>query len=231
LDCAAALRVNPDNVKAYYRSTLALLALDKLEEAEDACMRGLDLDRTNMAIKQLFNKILDRRGVLEERARVKQEEETRISKQKLLLATAIRARGIRTRTTNKPPELEDATIHLAPDPLSPESSLVFPAVLLYPMHAQSDFIKAFSEVESIGDHVKYIFPLPWDTEQEYKVNTVDCYMETTTGGLIKAGKKLPLLKLLTSGKTEVIDGFVKINVVPSAKAAGWIEEMKTRAKR
>ena len=181
-------------------------------------------------MKQLYSKIMERQAVLDGIAQKKRKEPEPVEKQKLLLATALRARGIKTRTTDKPPELEDATIHLAPDPMSPESSLIFPVVLLYPIHAQSDFIKAFSEVETLGDHLKYIFPSPWDARSEYKVNTVECYMETTTGGLIKAGKKLPLLKILASGKVEVVDGLVKVNVVPSAKAPGWIEEMKKRAK-
>lgn len=231
LDCAAALRLNPKNIKAYYRSTLALLALDKLDEAEDACIRGADADKTNTPIKLLFTKIEERRTVLEGRTQAKQDQAERVKKERLLLVTALRARGIKMRGTEKSPDLEDAVIHLAPDPLSPESSLVFPVVLLYPMHAQSDFIKAFEETESIADHLSYIFPLPWDIGKEYKVNTVDCYMETTTGGLIKAGKKVPLLKLLTSGKTEIVEGLVKINVLPSSKAPTWIEEMKTRSKR
>lgn len=124
--------------------------------------------------------------------------------------------------------MEDAGIHLSPDPLSPESTLVFPAVFLYPMDAQSDFIKSFAETNSIADHLDYIFPLPWDSRQEYKSESVDCYMETVAGGLIKAGKKLPLLKLLAGGKVEVVDEIVRINIVPTSKAGIWIEEMKKK---
>ena len=53
-------------------------------------------------------------------------------------------------------------------------------------------------------------------------------METVTGGLIKWGKKVPLLKVLGGGKVEVVDGIVKVNVVPKSGAAGWIEEVKRR---
>src|SRR4051794_23428355 len=35
LDCAATLKLNPKNVKAFYRSSMALLKLDKADEAED----------------------------------------------------------------------------------------------------------------------------------------------------------------------------------------------------
>jgi hypothetical protein len=87
------------------------------------------------------------------------------------------------------------------------------------VHYQSDFIKVFYETETILDHLGYIFPLPWDSAKEYKKETVDCYMETISGGLIKVGKKLSLLRILSSGKVEVVDGLIKIYVVPSAKAA------------
>ncbi|KAL1877809.1 HSP70/90 co-chaperone [Paecilomyces lecythidis] len=228
LDCASALKVNPKNIKAYYRSSAALLALDKIEEAEDACSRGLKLDPNNKSLQQVASKIAARKAVVERIAAKKKEEEERARKEKLILNTALRARQIRTRMTNQPPDMEDAKIQMVPDPLSPESTLVFPTVFLYPVHAQSDFIKAFSEMETISDHLSYIFPLPWDTEQEYTLNSVECYMETTTGGLIKAGKKLPLLKILAGGKVEVVDELVRINVVPTNKAAKWIAEMKAR---
>ncbi|POR37201.1 Uncharacterized protein TPAR_02592, partial [Tolypocladium paradoxum] len=44
LDGAAALRLNPRNVKACYRSARALLAVDRVAEADDVCARGLALD-------------------------------------------------------------------------------------------------------------------------------------------------------------------------------------------
>ncbi|KAL2003733.1 hypothetical protein VTN02DRAFT_2498 [Thermoascus thermophilus] len=228
LDCASALKLNPKNVKAYYRSAMALLALDKVAEAEDAASRGLKLDPKNKSLEQVASKIAARKTVLEEIAAKKKAEEERNNKEKVILSTALRARQIRTRTTEQPPDMEDAKIHLAPDPLSPESTLVFPTVFLYPMDAQSDFIKSFSEMDSIADHLGYIFPLPWDSKQEYTLGSVDCYMETVSGGLIKAGKKLPLLQILSGGKVEVVDGLVRIHVVPTAKAGKWIEEMKAR---
>lgn len=205
-----------------------MLALDKIDEAEDACSRGLQLDPTNKSLQQVASKIAARKTVVERIAAKKKEEEERARKEKLILNTALRARQIRTRMTNQPPDMEDAKIKMVPDPLSPESTLVFPTVFLYPVHAQSDFIKAFSEMETIADHLSYIFPLPWDTKQEYTLNNVECYMETTTGGLIKAGKKLPLLKILAGGKVEVVDELVRINVVPTSHVPKWIEEMKAR---
>jgi hypothetical protein len=46
--------------------------------------------------------------------------------------------------------------------------------------------------------------------------------------LIKAGKKLSLIKLLGSGKVEIVDGLVRIYVVPKARSGEWIAEFKAR---
>lgn len=145
-----------------------------------------------------------------------------------MLTTALRARNIRTRNTAQPPDMEDAAIRLSPDPLSPTSTIEFPVVLLYPLHAQSDFVKAFPEIDTVPQHLDYIFPLPWDEKQEYTIGGVEFYMETGSGGLVKVGRNVSLGKVLGSGGVEVVDGIVRINVLLKGKTAGWIEEMKAR---
>lgn len=228
MDCASALRLNPKNVKAYYRSSSALFALEKLAEASDACTRGLTIDPDNGALKILDTKIKAREENLSAAQRKKQEEAELAQRTRIMLATALRARNIRIRNTAQPPDMEDAAIHLAPYPLSPTSTIHFPVVLLYPLHAQSDFIKAFPETDTIPQHLDYIFPLPWDDKQEYTNGGVECYMETGSGGLIKVGKNVTLGKVLGSGGVEVVDGIVRINVLLRGRTAGWIEEMKIR---
>lgn len=207
---------------------MALLKLDKVAEAEDAASRGLTIDPSNKALQTAASNIADRKAQVERVAAKRKAEEDLARKQNLVLSTALRARQIRTRKTDQPPDMEDTRIRLVPDPLSPESSVEFPAVFLYPMDAQSDFIKGFSELHSIVDHLDYIFPLPWDTKKEYTINNVECFMQTVTGGLIKAGKKLPLLQILSGGKVEVVDELVKIFVVPISKTGAFIAEMKAR---
>lgn len=179
-------------------------------------------------MRKLGERIEARFKVHAERNRKEGVERKKREQEKITLAAALKARGIRLQGSQKPPDLEDATIHLSPDPLSPKSMLVFPVILLYPTHAQSDMIKKFAEKDPIIDHLSYIFPLPWDNKGEYKVASVDCYMDTISGGMIKVGKKLSLLQALTSGKTEIVDGLVRINVVPTALAGRWIEEVKKR---
>lgn len=207
---------------------MALLKLDKVDEAADAAARGLVIGPDNKSLQTASQKIADRKAFKERLVAKKKAEEELARKQNLVLSTALRARQIRTRKTDQPPDMEGSTIRLVPDPLSPESSVEFPAVFLYPMDAQSDFIKGFSELHSIVDHLDYIFPLPWDTKKEYTIANVECFMQTVSGGLIKAGKKLPLLQILTGGKVEVVDHMVRIFIVPTSKTAAFIAEMKAR---
>ena len=230
IDCAAALRLNPKNVKAYYRSSLALLALDRIIEASDACSRGMAIDPTNTALSNLDTKITNRQIAIAANQKKKQEREDRVQKENFMLATALRARNIRTRTTAQAPDMEDASIHLDPDPLSPTSTLVFPVVLLYPLYLQSDFIKAFSETDTVPQHLDYILPLPFDERQEYTRANVEYYIETASGGLVRMGRNVSLGKMLGSADVEVVDGVVRINVVPKNKAKCWIEEMKMKMK-
>lgn len=226
-DCGATIRINASNVKAFYRSGTACLALDKLPEAEWACNRGLVLDSANAPLKALKTKITKRKEYVASVEKARREREEKAASERATLKLALKARSIMTRTTIHPPDLEDAAIKLE-NAMDPSSRLTFPVILLYPTESQSDFVKAFSEREKLGEHLDYIFPLPWDEKQEYTVESVEAYMETTVGGLIKVGKKMSLGKVLGSGKTEVVDGLVRISVVPKDKAADWIEEFKKR---
>lgn len=226
-DCAATLRLNPSNIKAYYRSGLACLALDKIPEASDACTRGLTLDPSNASLKALQTKISTRKAHLDSVEKARKEREAKAASERATLALALKSRGIKTRSTDQAPDLEDAAVKLE-NALDPSSTLTFPVLLLYPTHSQSDFIKAFGEADTLTQHLEYIFPLPWDEKEEFTLDNVEAYMETTAGGLIKMGKKMTLGKVLASGKCEVVDGLVRISVVPKAKAAEWIDEFKKR---
>ncbi|KAJ9601915.1 HSP70/90 co-chaperone [Cladophialophora chaetospira] len=228
LDCAAALRINPSNIKAYYRSASALFALDKVLDALDVASRGHKLDPNNTALKKLLDQIRARMKVKETQDRRRLMELRRKREENKMLGTVLKARNVVVRGSRQAPNLEDATIRLSPDPLSPTSLLEFPVMLLYPMHNQTDMIKAWAEKDAITHHLSYILPLPWDTKNEYKQSSIDCYMDTSSGGLLKVGKKLTLLEALSNGKTEIVDGLVRIYVVPTSLASQWIEEVKKK---
>ncbi len=177
-----------------------------------------------MALKA---KVTARKAHVDSVERQRQEREAKAASVRATLKLALKSRNISTKSSGQTVDLEDAEIKLE-NPLDPSSTLSFPVLLLYPAHSHSDFVKAFSEMDTLDQHLDYIFPLPWDTENEYTLDKVDAYMETSAGGLIKVGKKMTLGKVLKSGKPEVVDGLVRVNVVPQNRAAGWIEEFKKR---
>lgn len=226
LDCAAALRLNNKNLKAYYRSARALLAVDRIKEADDVCARGLALDENNKALRDVADDIIKRAKEVDAKRRRDAERDAREKRRAYLIKAALKARGIPTRTTSQPPEMEDAGIKLEPDADDPRSALVFPTVLLYPLDLESDFIKGFNEQQTLEEHLGYILPLPWDRQGKYTVGGVECYVETREGGLLKMGKRVSLLKVLSTGRVEVVDEVVRIYVVPREGAEGWVKRFK-----
>lgn len=68
----------------------------------------------------------------------------------------------------------------------------------------------------------------WDTQHEYTVDGVDCFMEiekNTGRGLVKIGPKVIMEKAL-KGRI-VHDGILRVFVLPKAKSQSWIAEWKT----
>ena len=53
-------------------------------------------------------------------------------------------------------------------------------------------------------------------------------METRTAGLVKVGGRVNLGKVLAQDGIEIVDGLVKVNVVPKNRRDSWIETMKAR---
>ncbi|KHJ32795.1 putative tpr repeat protein [Erysiphe necator] len=227
-DCGKALQTNPRNIKAYYRSSKALLALGRVTEAKDACECGLSIDTDNKSLCSLITAITQQSSNIakKEKERCERVERERIEAKTLKAALA--ARDIIICKTGQSLDMDGERIKLVPDPLDPSSTLSFPTLFLYPISLQSDFIREFNEKECISDHLEYILPLPWDSECIYTPTSVDCYVEGRTGGLSKIGKNVPLLRVLVSGKIEIIDELIKIFVVPKANAADWIKEFKSK---
>ncbi|KAH6687729.1 hypothetical protein F5X68DRAFT_206156 [Plectosphaerella plurivora] len=228
LDCGHALLLNPRNVKAYYRSSRALLSVGRLAEADDAAKRGITIDPSNKPLQIVARDVTTALEAADRKRRADEEREASERRKKATLEAALKARNFRTRSTGAPPEMGDARVRLVPDEEDPRSSVVVPVVLMYPNDMETDFIQAFGETDSIGDHLGYVFPLPWDTKKRYTPAGVECFVETAAGGLVKWGKKLSLLKVLGAGSIEVVDDVLKVFVLPAAEAAAWVTEFKTK---
>ncbi|RPB24086.1 TPR-like protein, partial [Terfezia boudieri ATCC MYA-4762] len=227
-DCGEALKLNSSNVKAHYRAACALVALQRWEEAVILTQKGLTLDPTNPPLKSLLTKAEAGLAKAEEKLLAEQHLQQQKLQEATALRLALRNLGIKTRrsdTTNRP-DLEGHEIKLVD-----ETHLVFPVIVLYPLTAQSDFISTWREDETAEERMGMQVlaePPPWDEKGEYNWKSVEVFMETLTGGLIKVGKKVPLGEVLGGGKVEVVDDLVKLMVVPRGRREAWIEEWKKR---
>ncbi|KAK6525529.1 hypothetical protein TWF281_010591 [Arthrobotrys megalospora] len=237
LDCAEALKINPQNIKALYRSARACLALDKIPEAEDCVERGLAIDQNNKPLKTLQETIYARKGVLAGLQQASHERE-RLSKAKeAALRRALETRHVIQRTTStRPPNLPDDAVVQLQDPMDPESSLCFPVIVLYPLHLQSDFIKSLPEDETIYSQLEEMLSpsnLPeWDKETEYAYPAVEVLVEKKKynmhgkPSLSKIGVKASLKKVLNEGKLELINGILTVFVVPKPRLQEFVQSWK-----
>ena len=231
LDCTAGLELAPRNIKTHYRLAAALAGLGKLPEALATASAGLTIEPGNAALRALLDKTQARKAAADAADAKRRTREALALQEKKALAAALQIRKIRTRHSpagHVPVMPGDAAIELEGDRTSPASPLLFPVMLLYPLHAQTDFIQAFRESQTLAQHLEYMLPLPWDAAGEYTAKSVEAYLETAEGGLVKWGKNVELLRVLSGGKLEVLDGVVRVSIVPKARAAEWIELLRKR---
>ena len=229
-DSVHVIQLNPMNIKAHYRLVTAQLALSNLFNANTALNTALALSPHDTSLGALQKKLASRSEEVQRTEAARQEREARKMLEGRTLLAALKARNIRMRKTSKPPDMEDAVIHLEPDPVSPASVVHFPVLILYPLASQSDLIKSFAETSTLVEHLDYIVQdLPWDQHGAYKnVKDLECFMDTVTGGMIKVGKRVPLRDVLGGDKVELVDGIVRIMVLPGKEVGPWVEEMKRK---
>ncbi|CEP07819.1 hypothetical protein [Parasitella parasitica] len=208
-DCSKCLKINPKNVKAWYRSAKALFALDKLVETIDCCDHALEVDATNKPIQDIRQQALKRKIMIDEIIRQKEEREEQERNKKQLLENAFKERNIKIEVVDKNVR-EKANIEYDLE----TQTISWPVFFLYPEYKESDYIQSFNETNTFKDHLEVIFeqPAPWDANHRYTVDNVEIYFEDTRGlnpKLIKVGKKLPLGKILS------LDQYIIKNGVPS----------------
>ncbi|XP_058746431.1 uncharacterized protein LOC131619334 isoform X2 [Vicia villosa] len=190
-DANDALKLQPSNIKAIYRAAKASFSLNLLDEAQDYCQMGLDLDPNNDELKKLDNQIGIK--ILEN-----EKHEAEVSKavaDAKELVSAMESRGLkigkamyRELTGLKKPVLDKNNI------------LHWPVLLLYAEVMSSDFIEDFCETDMFLDHLDMVFaedqPLSWDVENNYKREFIELYYDAGSGPRLSKEK---LLRYLLEG--------------------------------
>ncbi|RPA80387.1 TPR-like protein [Ascobolus immersus RN42] len=228
-DCTSALVINNKNVKAWFRCAKAYFMLNKLDESKECIKLGLTVDVDNKPLKDLAEEIRKKEEAIAKRQREEQEREELEKKKKDTLQLALKARQVNISHSVKAPDTQDAEIQLE-DPLNPASILSYPLLFMYPINAQSDFVKAARETSTLKEQLELVLEEPphWDVGHEYTPSGVVVYVETRAGGLAKAGLKAPFHKLVKEGNIELLDGIIRLLVVPKSKSTLFVEEWKRR---
>ncbi|KAF9224298.1 40S ribosomal protein S7 [Gyrodon lividus] len=233
-DCSKALELNAKSSKAFYRSTMALLALDRLEEALDCCDRCLIFDPQNQSVKALRLCAERAKNEKDQKMRKKEERLQRAQEEKRLLQIAFKERNLYT--VENPQGSSDNPHSPHFDPEDPtRSTLILPVFLLYPQYATSDVITHFGEDTAFSAHISQMFPpqVPaptWDEKQEYTASNLVVYSMTRQRRLLKVGKKMTLRDVCRAAKEkegepvdglEMKDGYLTFAVLPKG-----VEEQK-----
>ncbi|PVU94438.1 hypothetical protein BB561_002538 [Smittium simulii] len=236
-DCSQTLKINTQSVKALYRASKALLAIDKVDEAIDCSLKALELDSKNTSVYSVLNSAQNKKLLL---AKKKAEADARLSQllqEKIDIDTAIEKRslnivanfpsktyyiGQHKRTSAK---WENKTGNFVS--LNRDGNLEWPVFFLYPEFKESDFINHFDETNTIYEHLLTVleYPPPFDNQDSpaYTPENVNCYFtylpegciqNTNSDLLVKVDVNMTLGKLLQNPKYTIYDGIPNIIVLP-----------------
>jgi len=241
-DCAAVISLDPRASKAYYRAGLALLALDRADEALDVCARVGNNTTSDAGFKLLRERAEKKCAELRRKEDERADRERLASEEKRKMDAAFAARNL----INVPNP--DGSINPYAPRFDPEDAtggtLIMPIFFLYPEYATSDVVPDFVEDTEFGAVLATMFPPgapapPWDVDGRYVVGTLVVYATTRRKRLLKVGKKMTLRDVCraaggtsASGNVEdgleVKDGCLSFVVVPKGEAEQkWVEEYKS----
>jgi len=201
-DCDVAISLDPSNIKSYFRASTASLGLDKLEAALDYCDRAL-LIGNNPEIQKQRDKVLDKIDKMqkikqkEQEAKEKKRNEEESIFQNLKLRNIVMGEPLFDMMNQYTPYTSEKTNRFVT--ADQRGMLHWSVLFLYEEHHQSDFIQDFCELDTIGDHLRVMFPASqkrldnlsagsqnevafaqWDLEKKYVCDSIEIYIQTNS---------------------------------------------------
>lgn len=229
-DCKRAMQIDELNVKACFRAGQAFLAVDRLEEARKILEYGLSKDAENKPIRDTLAEVERKELLIEEQSKKKKRlaDEKKLIEQNLSLA--IKLRGIEVIHSLRPTEFLDGAVLKLEDPMDVESQLVFPAMILYPTIDEFDYVAEVGELTEPADLLRMLLDRPkeWFADpkrKNFNLKSLQCYLETSTGGLVKIGKKAAINSALMAEKVKapLFDNGLRLYVVPKEEFEDWVQ--------
>jgi tetratricopeptide (TPR) repeat protein len=219
---AESIRLNYKNLKSFYRSIKALVALDKIDDAIQVCEMALEIEQKSPDFEQELRALQVLQKKKQRKLQDAQVREMEKLKKDSELIKAIKSRNIKLYSRNKSHGSSilssfhsDHRVSLQED-----GSLSWPVLFLYPEYQESDFITSFDENTSFWDHLQVMFQEqpPWDAKSEYGLSNLFVYFETRgsekePARLLKASRNMKLKTVLSSSNYTVIDGIPTFFIV------------------
>ncbi|KTW28928.1 hypothetical protein T552_01556 [Pneumocystis carinii B80] len=229
-NCYEVLKKEPNHTKALYRSAKACFFLDRLDESLKHINQCLKTDYNNDTFKSLKQEVIERKKYLERKFKEAYERKNMSFIKKKTLEKALKERGIIIKSSPIEQDMGDVEVCLS-SPLDITSILLFPVIFLYPLVLQSDFIKQVEETSTIQEQLDLVLASKpqWDKNNEYSASNVEVCIETKIGDMIKVEKNAQLLDILAN-KVEVLDGIVRLLILPKNEIDSWIDEWKIKQK-
>eukprot|EP00286_Rhodomonas_abbreviata_P009667 CAMPEP_0181336852 /NCGR_PEP_ID=MMETSP1101-20121128/27667_1 /TAXON_ID=46948 /ORGANISM="Rhodomonas abbreviata, Strain Caron Lab Isolate" /LENGTH=428 /DNA_ID=CAMNT_0023447229 /DNA_START=9 /DNA_END=1296 /DNA_ORIENTATION=- len=189
-DTDAALKLDPANVKSYFRAGKALAALYKWQLAIQKFEDGLKVDPENKDMKKL----------LEETKKKHAAQQQEVKKKEMEKAKSLVADSSKTRAARKAIEERGVTLGEAVGGQNVDASvddnghIHWPVLVVYDEFDQSDFVQDVHEGTTVEEIMQMIFdpsqpPPDWDVERRYKVESVRVYYATHQCKELATGKK------------------------------------------
>ncbi|QPG75770.1 hypothetical protein FOA43_003130 [Brettanomyces nanus] len=238
-DCRKCLDRQPKNVKALFRCSKAMFAIERYEDAEKTLLYAVSIDDENVAVNAMLKKVRARIQAIikaeERKARAKAEKEQKDK----ALKEALSLRGIVNLRTNEPADTPDGSkLHLE-DSKDVQSQLIIPAMVLYPTTDEFDFVSEVSELTTPLQLAEIVMDRPDSYFEDgkhtnFRPKRLEAYLETQSGGLIKVGKKVIFSKALMQAHAPLFDGILRVYLVPRIDSTNWIskwDKMKALGKR
>ncbi|CAI5724391.1 unnamed protein product [Hyaloperonospora brassicae] len=178
-DAAKAIKLDPSNVKAYFRGAKASRMLRKPSDTLRYCEEGLKHDPDNTLLLKLQTE--GRRLLQEMRAEKLQRERDRMKRRAATdkYRKLCAGRGIRVgRALVDDERVRQYEGKADLDPTS--GSMYWPVLFLYDQHGTSDFVQCFGEQDSVIEHLANMFPetgpfAEWDTEKAFVASKLVVY--------------------------------------------------------
>ncbi|KAH3667155.1 hypothetical protein OGAPHI_002804 [Ogataea philodendri] len=233
-DAKECLKIQPKNVKALFRSAKAFLAIEKYDEADQILQYASSIDNSSPAFKVLVRQLEDRRRVLRELEEKRRLAEETKERRKSNLKQAVAVRNYISISRTDPSELPAGTAIRLEDPDDIETQLIIPTMVLYPTTDEFDLISEVSELSTSGDLIEIVLDRPesfFEDPKHTNFKQLEAFMETESGGLIKAGKKVTFNSILGSASPRVplFDNMMRIFLVPKAESKTWISKWSKEA--